>query len=119
MTCLTGNFADPRPALNSLAETMLRAKSGSQAIGAVADWAATGLGVQEGHDLLEKGFFNSVMYQGKRQMGAAAVFGKTYLWINGVNSHRDLIDTYTLLGDPALHITLPDWPHLYLPFIKK
>jgi hypothetical protein len=119
MTCLTGNFADPRPALNSLAETMLRAKSGSQAIGAVADWAATGLGVQEGHDLLEKGFFNGVMYQAKRQMGAAAVMGKTYLWINGVNSHRDLIDTYTLLGDPALHLTLPTWPNLYLPFIKR
>jgi hypothetical protein len=118
MTCLTGQFADPRPPLNSLAETLVRATSGTQAIGAVADWAATGLGVGPGHDLLEKGFFSGLMYQGARQIGAATVIGETNLWTNGSGSNRDLIDTFVLLGDPALHLTLPSggW---YLPSIEK
>jgi hypothetical protein len=118
MTCSTGYFTDLRPAFSSLAESILRSKNGSQAVGAVADWAATGFGVLEGHDLLEKGFLNSIMYQGVRQMGAATVIGKIYLWTNGVSSHRDLIDTFMLFGDPALHLTIP-WNNLYLPLIKK
>jgi uncharacterized repeat protein (TIGR01451 family) len=103
MTCLDGAFHDP--ALSSLAETNVRLAGG----GALASWSASGLGVAMGHDFLDQGFFAAVMQQRVYQIGPAAMLGKLNLWANSGGAHRDLIDTFNLLGDPASRLAVaPD-----------
>lgn len=99
MTCYTGFFQ--YPGLPSLGSALVK-KSGG---GAIASWSASGLGVTSGHDLLDKGFFNSVMQTGERHIGNAAVAGKNNLFTSGIN--LDLIDTFNLLGDPATKLAVP------------
>jgi uncharacterized repeat protein (TIGR01451 family) len=103
MTCLDGAFHDP--ASSSLAETNVRLAGG----GALASWSATGFGVAMGHDFLDQGFFDAVMQQRVYQIGPAAMLGKLNLWANSGGAHRDLIDTFNLLGDPASRLAVaPD-----------
>lgn len=109
MTCYSGYFHWPN--LPSLAEVNVR-RAGN---GALASWAATGLGVAQGHDALNKGFFEAVMQQGVRRIGLATDAGKARLQSTGEN--LDLIDTYVLFGDPASWLQL-QFP-LYLPIILK
>ncbi len=99
MTCWTGYFQ--HPSNPSLAEVNLRA-SGN---GAVASWAASGLGVGPGHDALSRGFYQAVMQQGVLQIGAATTLGKANLYSSGQN--LDLLDTFILLGDPAMRLAVP------------
>ncbi|CAG0971982.1 hypothetical protein ANRL3_01562, partial [Anaerolineae bacterium] len=54
LTCKTGMFHIP--GITTLAESFIRA-SGQ---GAVADWSSTGLGVNDGHDLLAQGFYTAI-----------------------------------------------------------
>lgn len=98
MACASGNFADPE--LSGLEVMMLGWTNG----GSVAGWAATGFGVATGHDKLHRGFYQSV-FGGARVLGTATTAGKQALWSTGVN--LDLLDTFDLLGDPALRINLP------------
>ena len=70
----------------------------------MAGWAATGFGVATGHDQLHRGFYQAV-FGGGRILGAATTAGKQALWSTGRN--LDLLDTFDLLGDPALRINLP------------
>ncbi len=93
MTCFTGSFQMPdNPTLD---EDLLRHPGG----GAVAVWGATGLGVSTGHHWLAEGFMSTVFTHGISDIGTAALAGKLNLASVGVNP--DLIDTFTLLGDPA------------------
>jgi hypothetical protein len=101
MTCQEGFYA--RTSSSGLSEVIVRMTSG----GAVASWAPTGWGVAKGHDYLEKGFLDAVFNQGIDRLGDATTAGKLNLW-NGTTAYRDLIDTYVLLGDPALKINLPE-----------
>jgi hypothetical protein len=64
--------------------------------------------VAAGHDLLQKGFFTAVFDQGVTRLGDAITEGKEYLWEHGSGLYRDLIDTYVLLGDPALQISFSE-----------
>lgn len=98
MACASGNFADPQQ--TGLEVMML----GWSAGGSVAGWAATGFGVATGHDQLHRGFYQAV-FGGGRILGAATTAGKQALWSTGRN--LDLLDTFDLLGDPALRINLP------------
>ncbi len=93
MTCFTGAFQRPEPTLDE--ETLIH-KGG----GAVAAWGATGLGVSTGHASLDKGFFQAIFASNPANLGQAAWSGKMTLAANGQN--LDLLDTFTLLGDPAL-----------------
>ena len=97
MACLSGNFAEPQ--YTGIEAKMLEWTGG----GSVAAWGATGFGVATGHDLLHRGFYRAVFTNGVRSVGLAAVAGKQYLWNNGPH-HDDLLDTFGLLGDPALRI---------------
>lgn len=93
MTCFTGSFQIPgNPTLD---EELLRHPGG----GAVAVWGATGLGVSTGHHWLAEGFMKTVFTHGISDLGSAALAGKLNLTSVGVNP--DLVDTFTLLGDPA------------------
>jgi len=101
MTCYEGFFHKPDKLINNkeaLAEVVTRAANG----GAVASWSPTGLGLATGHDALNRGFYNAYFTQGLESLGEAALVGKLRLWMTGNN--LDLLDTYTLFGDPALKI---------------
>jgi hypothetical protein len=98
MACVSGNFADP--SFTGIEVLML----GWGAGGSIAGWGATGFGVATGHDQLHRGFYQSVFGSGVRALGLATSAGKQALWTSGRN--LDLMDTFDLLGDPALHINL-------------
>jgi len=113
MTCFTGAFHRPAPTLDAGLLTL-------QGGGAVATWGATGLGVGTGHSLLAAGFLQTVFSDAAHTMGEAALSGKLSLAAAGQNS--DLLDTFTLLGDPALRLdqTIVPWAsRAYLPFVMR
>ncbi|MCX6027855.1 MAG: C25 family cysteine peptidase [Chloroflexi bacterium] len=115
MTCFTGLFHEPGG--TTLDETLLRAAEG----GAVAVWGATGLGVATGHQQLAQGFLASAFQRHAVTIGAGTLSGKLKLVASG-SSALDLVDTFTLLGDPAtnLNLTLVPWPNKnYLPIIQR
>jgi hypothetical protein len=116
MTCFTGFFHHPQ--YPTLDETLLRRAGG----GAIAVWGSTGLGVSTGHTTLQSGFLQAIMAQGETKLGAVVLAGKSALYATGF--HRDLLDTMTLFGDPALKLHLTVAPinytdHLYLPLIAR
>lgn len=96
MTCFTGSFQ--LPAFDALDETLLRHPDG----GAVAVWGSTGLGVATGHHHLAAGFIDSLTTQETPTLGLATLAGKLNLAGNQL-AHHDLLDSFTLLGDPATH----------------
>ncbi|MBI5301002.1 MAG: hypothetical protein HY868_02615 [Chloroflexi bacterium] len=112
MTCYDGYFHFP--GVPSLAEKNVRLAGG----GALASWSASGLGVASGHDYLNRGFFQAVFRDRIREIGPAAIAGKMYLWVNSGGANHDLLDTFTLLGDPASRLYLPA-PNIYLPMIVR
>ncbi|MEO6062719.1 MAG: C25 family cysteine peptidase, partial [Thermoflexales bacterium] len=93
MTCFTGAFQRPEPTLD---EATLTHPGG----GAVAAWGATGLGISTGHASLDEGFFQAIFGSNPANLGQAAWSGKIRLAATAQN--LDLLDTFTLLGDPAL-----------------
>ena len=96
MTCSEGYFIDPgTPAFG---EAIVRAENK----GAVASWSPTGKGVVNGHDYLNRGFFDAVFKNGASVLGEAVMSGLSRLWFSGSSLY--LIDTYILFGDPALVI---------------
>ncbi|HNB50668.1 MAG TPA: C25 family cysteine peptidase [Anaerolineales bacterium] len=99
MTCLDGYWLYPN--VDSLARVFLT----SSGKGAVATYSPTGLGVATGHDALQRGFFDSLVVDGQWKLGQAALQGK--IWLYETESNYDLMHTFTVFGDPALHITTP------------
>jgi len=98
MTCNEGYFIDPTE--SSLSELGVRAENK----GAIASWAPTGYGLAPGHDYLERGLFLGVFYDGQT-LGRAATAAKLYLVANAPpGQYLDLVDTFLLLGDPALQV---------------
>lgn len=103
MTCNSGTFHYPHPYSDNyegLGEVVTRAEEK----GAIASWSATGNGVASGHYFLNKGFFKSFFHDGLITVGAGTIAGKFELW--SIGGALDLLDTYILLGDPALQIAL-------------
>jgi hypothetical protein len=114
MTCFTGYFHHPE--YPTIDESLLRHAGG----GAIAVWGATGLGVATGHEELQAGFLDTVLFTSERRLGAATLAGKLQLLSTGRN--LDLLDTFTLFGDPALQINFEIVPYPYnyrLPIIFK
>ncbi len=115
MTCFTGRFHEPEG--TTLDETLLREAEG----GAVAIWGATGLGIATGHQQLAQGFLASAFQDHEGTIGVGTLSGKLKLMASG-SSALDLVDTFTLLGDPAtnLNLTVVHWTNkLYLPSIQR
>ncbi|MCZ7575069.1 MAG: C25 family cysteine peptidase [Ardenticatenaceae bacterium] len=101
MTCYEGSFQIP--AWQSLAEYLLL----QDGRGAVASFSADGLGVATGHDYLDRGFLDGLFQERLRRLGLVAVRAKLNLYINSGGTSLDLLDTYNLLGDPALELAMP------------
>ena len=117
MTCFTSAFHRPEPTLDEALLTLDDA-------GVVTAWGATGLGVSTGHSSLDEGFFQAVFSDPASAttltVGQAAWAGKLALASTG--QHLDLLDTFTLLGDPALRlnrIIIPSIDRIYLPAIIR
>lgn len=113
MTCFTGSFQSPGFA--TLDEALLRHPGG----GAVAVWGPTGLGVATGHAPLAEGFLHQLFEGGQVDLGTAIAAGKINLAIQHPY-YGDLIDTFTLLGDPATRLIPPPqmYPH-FLPIVEN
>lgn len=113
MTCLEGYFQNP--ASDSLSEALLKASNG-----AVASFAPTGFQVQQGHDYLLQGFYQSVYTLDQRILGQAVFQAKLHLHENAPDSFQNLVDTYVLLGDPALRYKVWEYEsQLMLPVIPR
>ena len=111
MTCFTGSFQ--LPASPSLDEALLRYPQA----GAVAVWGSTGLGISTGHLELAQGFLGSFLVDGQPGLGAAALAGKLRLAAKDP-AHNDLIETFTLFGDPAMQVHMDAGaPTVYLPLM--
>jgi hypothetical protein len=114
MTCFTGSFH--RPEVATVDESLLNLSGG----GAVAVWGSSGLGISTGHVSLQTGFYEAINDQGERNLGAAILAGKMKL--NATGFHQDLLDTFTLFGDPALTMNFTITPFsngVYLPIILR
>ncbi len=112
MTCFTGSFHIPYN--DTLDESLLNLTGG----GAVGVWGSTGLGISTGHVSLQTGFYRTIQAQGQPELGAAALAGKMELY--GTGFHQDLLDTFTLFGDPALKMNFTPVPfsnQRYLPIV--
>jgi len=113
MTCLTGAFQRPEPTLDEDLVTL----GGN---GAVAAWGATGLGISTGHHALDDGFFRAALRDRVSTIGQAALAGKLALAASG--QHLDLLNTFVLLGDPALRFNrhvVPWASHVYVPLVAS
>ena len=116
MTCLEGYFHEAT--YEAFGEANVRLPGG----GAVASWSPTGLGLATGHDLLEQGLFLALFQEGVQELGAATTAGKLYLLANSpAGKYDDLVETYTLLGDPALRVyqAEPEGAMIFLPLLRK
>ncbi|MSP13669.1 MAG: hypothetical protein EXR62_12025 [Chloroflexi bacterium] len=100
MTCYTGFFQIWIVPPTAIDAELVRKAGG----GAIASYGATGQGVGAGHDFLHKGFLGAVFEDGLGHMGQAGLAGKLYLYLNSAGADLDLIDTFVVLGDPALLI---------------
>lgn len=109
MTCFTSSFQVP--AGSTFDESLLQHPNG----GAVATWGSTGLGIATGHNYLARGFYESIYYEPEADIGLAALTGK--LKVATADIYTDLIDTFTLLGDPASHLVHSN--NHYLPFTQN
>ena len=100
MTCYTGSFDSDK---NSLAEELLRSENG----GAIAVIGATSIGLLQGDYLLNLEIFNVIFKQHTRHIGAILAEAKTQFLINSPG-FLDLTEVFTLFGDPATPLKLPD-----------
>ncbi len=105
MTCLEGQFHTLIE--NGVSESVVRAVDAEgNPVGAVASWGPTGLGVATGHTFLYTGFFEAVFHKGILSIGDAILYAKRKLYESD-SLFKDLIETYTLYGDPAMRLRVP------------
>ncbi len=105
MTCLEGQFQIINQ--RSLSEAIVRAlDTNGNPVGAVAAWGPTGLGVATGHTFLYTGFFEALFRENITTIGDAILFAKRKLYDSN-SLFKDLIETYTLFGDPAMQVRVP------------
>ena len=100
LTCLDGYWI--HPANTGFAEVMLR----TAGRGAIASFSATGLGLVNGHDTLQAAFLQAIFRDGARRLGPPSLAARLALYATG--SYPDLIDTFTVFGDPALKLSIAE-----------
>jgi len=108
MTCLVGNFNNPYQ--RSLDETLLVTAN----TGTIASWSPVGKGATSGHDVLDHGLLDAIYTQNITAIGQATLMAK-YTLAASASGNLDLLDSFVLLGDPAL--ALPSTYHQFLPIL--
>jgi hypothetical protein len=109
MTCFSSAFQRPEPTLDESLVTLPD--------GAVATWGSTGLGIVGGHASLSRGFLGAVFVDGVGTVGEAELGAKLHLASTGED--LELLDTFVLLGDPALGLTGIPMPRLFMPVVLR
>jgi hypothetical protein len=109
LTCFTGSFQVP--GFETFDESLLRHPSG----GVIAAWGSTGLGISTGHRWLAEGFLKDTFSNPDSNLGSATLAGKLDLAAEG--AYTDLIDTFTLLGDPAMQLFSTHYS--FMPLIHR
>ncbi len=111
MTCHTGKFAEPRQV--SFAEEFLRLPEN----GAAAFWGTSGWGWITQDGWLLDGLYRTMARDSVREVGALVTAAKIKLYQSRFEysgSNVNVIDQYTLFGDPSMQIKLPRQPDFYL-----
>jgi len=111
MTCFTGFYY--HPAQDSLDEALLHAASR----GTASSFSPLSMGSAQGHRMMQKDLLTTLL--DGATLGEALLAGKLAL-----DYHTDLVDTYAVLGDPALRLfgtsDQPAEPHaVMLPLIVR
>jgi len=99
---LEGYYIVPSPPetdLSSLGEAIVRAEGR----GAIASWSPTGLSDVAGHDVLNVALFEAILTYDIVELGPATTWAKVAFLARSAGYH-ELVDTYALLGDPALRL---------------
>jgi hypothetical protein len=99
LNCSSGDFSKTNGALRIMGEDWLLHAGG----GAVGFWASTGLTEPGPQQLLGEHFYDQLWVDGEGVLGDAIFSAKLRLMAQG--SYDDVVDTWGLLGDPALSIT--------------
>ncbi|MFQ5722493.1 MAG: C25 family cysteine peptidase, partial [Candidatus Aminicenantales bacterium] len=107
MSCHSARFANP--VINSLAEDYV-----INPMGAAAYWGSSGFGFISKDFYLLDGLFPTVAKDTVRSVGVATTLAKLNLWKNFGDSqrNRNVINQYTIIGDPALNLILSRKPEL-------
>jgi hypothetical protein len=100
MSCLLGFFGHPER--ESMAEELLLAEDG----GAVAVFAPSSLTLSSDQGLLNRALLNVLLNGESPTVGQAILEAKRSLSPEN-QGQRDVIETFTLLGDPALRLVTP------------
>jgi hypothetical protein len=95
-------------------EELLRAENK----GIVAAFSPNGLGVSTGHDYLQRGFYDEMFKGTDWVLGEAALAGKVALY-SSHPAYVDLVQTYTIFGDPALVSSKLERNLIFLPVVLK
>ncbi len=114
MTCFTSEFQ--LPDLTALDEALLLKADG----GAAATWGMSGLGLSNGHFYLAQGFMRGLLVDQEPELGQLTLLGKLNLLAN-VPAYSYMIDTFTLLGDPAMQANAPytTKQSIFMPIIAR
>ena len=101
MDCLNGYFYDADPSYLSLSDTLLFNPNG----GAIAMWASTSLSSPDVQQVLQNNFYSTLASNPGIRLGNAVQLAKLGMaWSGGTN---ELINSWTLLGDPMLKVRIP------------
>ena len=98
--CLDGYFLGPDEGSESLAEVFLNKRDA----GAIACFSPTGMGMPEGQQALGEELFKSIFVDGNYRLGPATTRAKINFYSRMGGQYKDLIETQTLFGDPALSL---------------
>jgi hypothetical protein len=101
MSCLLGFFAHPER--QSMAEELLIAENG----GAVAVFAPSSLTLSSDQAPLNQALFDALFVNEVPTVGLAIMEAKRSLDVE-TQDQRDVIETFSLLGDPALRLAAPE-----------
>jgi hypothetical protein len=93
-TCLVGYFS--YPGFSALGELLIREGTG----GAAAVWVASGMSQNQHAIVLNREFYEAALIDGQPRLGDAVLAALRAYHEQGRPSY--LIDTYVLLGDPAM-----------------
>jgi hypothetical protein len=117
MTCLDGFWDYFSPSPTGVKEAMAEVWMRSPNKGATAVFASTGFGFTSGHDVLQNEFLHQVISHKNYRLGSAAFASRLAVYNTG--GDWDLVETYTIFGDPAMNILQEPVYNLFLPITLR
>ncbi len=106
ISCSTVRFAEPM--IDSFAEQMFFGDQG----GAIAFLGSSGFGFESPLQIIARSLYAQVAVDSIRELGKLLLGAKISLWSGGTASiiTQEALQQYTLIGDPALRLAVPELP---------